>query len=546
MHELEAYFPREPLPLLICGLLLIAAVLGLGLELFRRALRDRADVRAALDSAPARLAFFDGRHRLMFWNDAYAELISRYGVVAARGLSQEVILRGARGAGLPDRVAEQAMAPIGLNETVKIEPFIAANGRWLRAQVTGARHDGRMLVMTDVTDELELVREAAEARGVAEAANQAKSDFLAAMSHEIRTPLNGVLGMVQVMAAHPLDPDQKHRLEIVEESGKGLLSVLNDILDISKIEAGMLELEVHAFDLALLATSVTEPLVETARRRGVAVRLELAPELEGFWAGDSGKIRQVLTNLMSNALKFTTAGDVVLAGRRTEAGVVFEVRDSGTGIAADKLDRIFDRFTQAEASTARRFGGTGLGLAICRDLATFLGGSLTVTSVEGAGSTFVFNLPLEPTDPPAEAAAEVHAETDQLRILAAEDNATNRMVLAAMLEPLGVVLTIVEDGGAAVEAFGQGAFDLILLDAQMPVMGGIEATRAMRAVEQDEGRARTPILALTGDVMRHQIDAYVAAGMDGAVGKPIEMDALLRAMDRALAGETAASQTEPA
>jgi len=546
MSELEAYFPREPMPLVVCVLTLLGVGIAAAMRQARRGVREQADVRAALDCAPARLAFFDQLDRLRFWNDAYADLLSRYDVTAARGLPLAVILQGARRVGLPEHIATQALAPLAAGDTRKLEPFIGANGRWLQVQMTGGQRGGRMVVMADITEEVELARSAAEARAVAEAANQAKSDFLAAMSHEIRTPLNGVLGMVQVMAAHPLDPEQRHRLEIVEESGKGLLSVLNDILDLSKIEAGMLELEVHAFDLALLAASVTEPLVEVARRKGVEVRLDLEPELEGFWAGDSGKIRQVLTNLLSNALKFTEAGQVALSGRTTADGVVLQVRDSGTGIAADNLERIFDRFAQAEASTTRRFGGTGLGLAICRDLATFVGGDLTVTSREGEGSTFVFSLPLARTAAPVEAVAEAHADTDHLRILAAEDNATNRLVLAAMLEPLGVVLTMVEDGREAVEAFGRGGFDLVLLDAQMPVMGGIEAAQEMRASERRQGRARTPILALTGDVMRHQIDAYVAAGMDGAVGKPIEMEALLQAMDLALAQVSAPPQTEPA
>lgn len=501
-----------------------------------RRLLSSAEVRAALDCAPSRLAFFDRQDRLKFWNADYAVLLSHYGLRAKKGLRLERILQGAVDAGLPAEIAQAAFRPLEAGETRKLPQFLGATGRWLQVQMKSAATGGRMVVMADVSDEVELIKSEAEARAAAEAASLAKSAYLAFMSHEIRTPLNGLLGMVQVMAANELNDGQQRRLGIVERSGRNLLSVLNDILDLSKIEAGKLVRESHVFQLRELLMAVTEPLVEAAGLNSVSVEMEMEHGLEGCWEGDSAKIRQVLTNLLSNALKFTSDGKVVLACRSAPDGVAFEVRDTGAGISTDRLDSIFENFTQAEASTARRFGGTGLGLTICRDLVDFMGGTLTVSSVAGRGSTFAFTLGLVRAEARA-AADEAQTPIDVERpvhILVAEDNATNRLILAAMLEQLDVRLTLVEDGRAAVEAFTAGAFDVVLLDTNMPIMGGVQAAREMRRLEAEQALMRTPILAMTADVMRQQTEAYAAAGMDDVVAKPIELSALLQAINTAL------------
>jgi len=381
-----------------------------------------------------------------------------------------------------------------------------------------------------------------EARDAADAANVAKSQFLANMSHEIRTPLNGVLAMAEVMDRGDLAPAQRERLAVVRQSGEQLLSVLNDVLDLSKIEAGKLELEVSDFDLDRVAQSVRDTFTAVAVGKGLKFEVDVAPEAAGVWRGDGDRLRQIVTNLVSNALKFTSAGEVTARFEPADAGGIrLSVSDTGIGIPADKMNALFEKFTQADSSTTRRYGGTGLGLAICRELAQLMGGSISVTSEEGKGSTFYAELPL--AHGAAAAAAEAPAPAEEIegrsvRLLAAEDNPVNQKVLQAIVEPMDVELDIVADGRAAVEAWRSDAYDLILMDIQMPIMDGIAAAKAIRAAEAAEDRPRTPILALTANAMVHQIEEYLAAGMDGHVSKPIEIAKLYDALNRALAGES--------
>ncbi|HEX7759814.1 MAG TPA: ATP-binding protein [Caulobacteraceae bacterium] len=381
-----------------------------------------------------------------------------------------------------------------------------------------------------------------EARDAADAANVAKSQFLANMSHEIRTPLNGVLAMAEVMARGELAAPQRERLAVVRQSGEQLLSVLNDVLDLSKIEAGKLELEVSDFDLERVAQSVRDAFTVVAVGKGLTLDVEVTPEAAGVWRGDGDRLRQIVNNLVSNALKFTPTGSVTARFELADAGGIrLAVIDTGIGIPADKMGALFEKFTQADSSTTRRYGGTGLGLAICRELAQLMAGSISVTSEEGKGSTFYAELPLSrggaAAAPEASCPAE-ELEGRSIRLLAAEDNPVNQKVLQAIVEPMDVDLHIVADGRAAVEAWRQDNYDLILMDIQMPIMDGITAAKAIRAAEVAEQRPRTPILALTANAMVHQIEEYLAAGMDGHVSKPIEIAKLYDALNRALAGES--------
>ncbi len=381
-----------------------------------------------------------------------------------------------------------------------------------------------------------------EARDAADAANVAKSQFLANMSHEIRTPLNGVLAMAEVMDRGDLAPAQRDRLAVVRQSGEQLLSVLNDVLDLSKIEAGKLELEIHDFDLERVAQSVRDAFTVVATGKGLELDVEVTAEAAGVWRGDGDRLRQIVNNLVSNALKFTSEGQVTARFELADAGGIrLSVSDTGIGIPADKMGALFEKFTQADSSTTRRYGGTGLGLAICRELAQLMAGSISVASEEGKGSTFYAELPLirggEATMPEAAAPAE-EIEGRSIRLLAAEDNPVNQKVLQAIVEPMDVDLHIVADGRAAVEAWRREAYDLILMDIQMPIMDGIAAAKAIRAAEAAEHRPRTPILALTANAMVHQIEEYLVAGMDGHVSKPIEIAKLYDALNRALAGES--------
>ncbi len=378
---------------------------------------------------------------------------------------------------------------------------------------------------------------AVEKEQEAAVANAAKSTFLATISHEIRTPLNGVLGMAQAMAAEELANPQRERLEVIRRSGEALTEILNDVLDLSKIEAGRLTLETVAFDLDAVLADAVEPFRARALEKGLGLVLSLSPEASGHYHGDPTRIRQVISNLVSNAVKFTAKGHVAVEVERSEREVRFSVRDTGPGISAADQARLFRKFEQLDDSTTRRHGGTGLGLAICRELCELMGGGITVDSAEGAGAVFTVRLPLRrvarpPVANPLTAAAEPSAPPTerQLRVLAAEDNEVNRLVLVALLAQVGVTPTVVTDGAQAVEAWAADEWDLILMDVHMPVMDGIAAVREIRAQEAARGLARTPVIALTANAMVHQMAELTEAGMDAHVAKPIEVARLFEAI----------------
>jgi signal transduction histidine kinase/ActR/RegA family two-component response regulator len=387
--------------------------------------------------------------------------------------------------------------------------------------------------------------ELVEARDLANAANVLKSQFLANMSHEIRTPLNGVLAMADVMARGDLDTRQRERLGVIRESGELLLSVINDVLDLSKIEAGRLELAEVEFQLEDLAAATESAFSVLAAQKSLRFGMTVDKDAAGWWRGDVDRIRQILGNLLSNAVKFTVEGAVAARfSVSSDGGLRLTVSDTGIGIADEKLPTLFEKFIQADNSTTRRFGGTGLGLAICRELTTLMGGVVQARSIESEGSTFTVELPLQRVAAPNAAdvgdSALEALEERRMRILAAEDNATNQKVLQAVMEPLDVHLHIVGDGKQAVEAWRQGGFDLILMDVQMPVMDGVEATRTIRAEEAASGVPRIPILALTANALVHQVESYLAVGMDGHVSKPIELTRLYDAIEKVLSTSAAA------
>jgi signal transduction histidine kinase/ActR/RegA family two-component response regulator len=382
---------------------------------------------------------------------------------------------------------------------------------------------------------------AREKEAEAEAANRAKTVFLATMSHEIRTPLNGVLGMVQVMELDALSEAQRDRLRIVRESGEALTAILNDVLDLSKIEAGRLELETIAFDLNELLTTSHQTFAMLAADKGLAQHLRIAPDAHGVYRGDPGRLRQVVHNLLSNAVKFTAKGEVAINAARSGDRVTIAVTDSGPGFATDQHDKLFGRFIQLDASTTRRHGGAGLGLAICRELCALMGGEIGVESRPGKGSTFTISLPLAYVGPPGSptdviAVMDIPASRSPLRILAAEDNRTNQLVLRAMLQQAGIEPVVVDDGAQAVQAWRAREWDAILMDIHMPVMDGLAALAEIRRLESEAGRGRTPIIALTANAMSHQVAELLAAGMDDHVSKPIAVAQLFEALDRATGG----------
>jgi signal transduction histidine kinase/ActR/RegA family two-component response regulator len=380
----------------------------------------------------------------------------------------------------------------------------------------------------------EILEQLKGALTAADSASQAKTSFLANMSHEIRTPMNGILGMTELLLQTPLEAKQRELAAAAYASGQTMLRVLNDVLDVSKIEAGKVELELVDFDLAALLDDELALFRATATAAGTTLEGEFDPALPTRVKGDPTRLRQVLTNLLNNALKFTERGGQVRLSAWRQGGdaashrLAFEVRDNGIGISKAAQRRLFEPFTQADESTTRRFGGTGLGLAISRELVTLMGGELSVESAPGAGSTFRIELTLaaaqatQDASSPSPAIGADDSRLAGLHLLVAEDNPVNLQVVVAMLEGLGARVDCALDGAQAVAQCRNGHFDALLLDIQMPGMDGYEAARLIRA----EGARRLPIIAVTANAMATDRDLALAAGMNDHLPKPLTRDAL--------------------
>jgi PAS domain S-box-containing protein len=428
-----------------------------------------------------------------------------------------------------------------------------AVGQWLSVIAYSPLPGRFTVIFTDITASKE--KEVAQAQHAArlatdlaaeQAANRAKSTFLATMSHEIRTPLNAVIGLTSLLLNDPQGRARQQYLELIHQSGETLLCLLNDFLDFSKIESGQLELEPLVFDPAQVVQEAAALVQERAQRKGLT--LEIDTQAPAAVRGDPARVRQVLLNLLANAVKFTADGHVGIrchVGAQTGAHVrlVFEVRDTGIGIDAAAQQRIFEPFIQADASTTRRFGGTGLGLAICRTLVEHMGGTITVESTPGVGSTFRIELPFERVAAPPHAAAlpapaPVSAgETPRYagHVLVVEDNPVNQITAREMLTRLGFRVALAEHGEAAVEAVQREAFDLVFMDCDMPVMDGFDATRAIRALEAsglNAGPAHVPVIAMTAGALKGDREKCLACGMDDYLPKPVRLRELAEVVGR--------------
>jgi PAS domain S-box-containing protein len=409
--------------------------------------------------------------------------------------------------------------------------------RTSKPQRVGGAVVGRVWSFRDTTERRRLEADVATALAQAREASRLKSAFLATMSHEIRTPMNGVLGLAELLLDTNLDATQRSQLMALRESGQTLMALINDILDFSKIEAGKLDLEQIEFDLPSAVGSVARIVSSQAHDKGLILRMKLAPDVPALVSGDSLRLRQVLLNLASNAVKFTDAGGVTISVHpRPDGRLRFSVADTGIGIDPAVRHILLDPFSQADSSTTRRFGGTGLGLAICAQLVELMGGTLEFDSLLGAGSTFWFDVPLRASDrsevtPAASPTPMVFAESFAgTRVLLADDTGINRLVGVAMLERLGCVVDVVSNGAEAVEAVTRNHYDAVLMDCLMPVMDGYEATSRIRGGEAEA--ARTPIIALTASAMVGDREKCLAAGMDDYLSKPLDQSALAGALAR--------------
>jgi signal transduction histidine kinase/CheY-like chemotaxis protein len=528
-------------------------------------------LRSAIETTGEAFAIFDPDDQLLYCNAHYRQLHAPIAHLLQAGQNFSALISALAAARIEDGASAETVAPwqahrlaMHRNTGNLIEQI---GERWVKIIEDRTPSGHFVSFYVDITEQV-------NARHAAEAASQAKTTFLATMSHELRTPMNGVLGMAELMLRSPLSEKQQRQLSLIKDSAASLNAILVDILDYAQIETRHLTLHPAPFSLREILDDISALFAPAAEAKAIALNLNIAPDISPQFIGDAVRVRQILNNLLANALKFTHAGSVTLAARGEPDGansnlswVTLTVNDTGIGIPADKQALVFEAFKQADGSHSRQYGGTGLGLTISRRLAEAMGGTLTLESTPGLGSSLILRLPLEidhsvpaaapaadePTASTAEtspvapapaatsatSALSAEAEAPEIpglphrRVLVVEDNMVNRVVLRSMLEKASYHVTLAEDGIEAVTQVRSHPFALILMDIQMPLMDGIAATRAIRELERKQGK-RVPIIAVTANVFESDRQACTEAGMDDFLAKPVKLNDLLTTIEKYL------------
>ncbi len=532
-------------------------VIASGLEALGRSVSARLEARreeriaaSLLSSASDAIICVDDERNTTFFNAA-AEAMFGYSTREMLGRPLEIIV--------PERLRSTYNATFAEAKSLGHSPF---GGRSIEAP--GMRKDGSEfpmeiavavwaetggmgagVIIRDCSERNAAIRSLAEAKQAAETANVAKSVFLANMSHEIRTPLNGVIGVTDLLTASGLNPQQAEMAELIRASGEQLHGLLGDILDIARIEAGEMVLDAQVISIKDLMRSIVQLYANAADQKGLRLETLMGEGCDQPVIGDPVRLKQILSNLVSNAVKFTPTGSISLIARRIEpTAYEFVVADTGIGVDPALREQIFDRFQQADGSITRKFGGTGLGLSICRQLSTLMGGKITCDSQPGGGTSFKVQLPLQdacvapPVSTIADAEASAPAER-RLSVLMADDHAVNRRVVEMILSNLDIEIVSVEDGAEALAMFKAQHFDIILMDMMMPVMDGLAANRAIRQHERDHQLGRTPILMLTANVLPEHVRSALESGADRHIPKPITANKLISSIGEVLEEEPA-------
>lgn len=514
--------------------------------------RERDTLARVMEASVSGIVVVDENGGIVFTNAAAARVLGR---AVSAGDSLLALLDGAVVRGLEGEPLDPADLPVaralaghpGMHELRHRLTWPSGTTRSVAvtsARLSAAGSDHAVVcTFTDITDEMEAEARLRAAMTAAETANRAKSDFLAAMSHEIRTPLNGVLGMATVLGGRLKDPTEQAMVRVISDSGEHLLGVINDILDLAKIEAGRIVLDPRPIRLAEVLFRVTALHQVAADERGIRLQARcLGGSADEVRQGDEKRLIQILHNLIGNALKFTDHGEVQVEIDCSESdAIMLRVRDTGIGMSQAEIARAFDEFSQGMGGSRRSHVGTGLGLPIVRRLARLMGGDVTLTSVEGQGVTARVWLKIPVLDrDAAKGRDEATLRLPGVRVLAAEDNATNRIILQSMLQALGVEAVIVEDGAEALKRFGSATFDVVLLDIAMPVMDGIETLDALNDLARSLGKPQPRAIAVTANVMTHQVEDYLGRGFSAVVAKPIRLEMLGEALERSLIAVAAA------